>query len=136
MRRVLISLLMLFYLMLASALPGSFADEQARKPLCVLVFDETCKAWCTKVRPVMAELKQTYADRVEFAELDATQKVLADTKKRAKDLGILGWFTDDADYVPVVLIFDNRRNLIKELPGPKTKEDYSSNIDKAISHSK
>lgn len=136
MRRVLFSLLMLFYLMLGNALPASFADEQGRKPLCVLVFDETCKAWCTKVRPVMAELKQTYSDRVEFAELDATQKVLADTKKRAKDLGILGWFTDDADYVPVVLIFDNRRNLIKELPGPKTKEDYSSNIDKAISHSK
>jgi len=134
--RALITGLVLFYMFLANALPASFADDQLRRPLVVLVFDETCKAWCHKVRPVMAELKLSYAQRVEFAELDATQSVLADTKKRAKDLGILGWFTDDADYVPVVLIFDNRRNLIKELPGPKTKEDYSANIDKAINHSK
>jgi hypothetical protein len=117
-------------------LPDSFAEELARKPLCVLVFDDTCKVWCKKVRPVMEELKQSYGEKVEFAELDATPAVLADTKKRAKDLGVLNWFTDTADYVPAVLIFDNRRNLIKELPGPKTKEDYSSNIDKAISHSK
>ncbi len=134
--RAFISLLVLCFLTFVNAGPATFAEEQARKPLCVLVFDDTCKAWCKKVRPVMEELKQSYGEKVEFAELDATQAVLADTKKRAKDLGVLGWFTDTADYVPAVLIFDNRRNLIKELPGPKSKEDYSANIDKAISHSK
>jgi thiol-disulfide isomerase/thioredoxin len=102
------------------------------KPLVMLIFDQTCKVWCKQVRPIMKELQDEYRDRVGFAELDATESVLTDSKKKAKELGIGGYFSDAADYVPVVLIFTANRKLVKELPGPKTRKDYENVIDKAM----
>ena len=98
----------------------------------LLIFDQTCKVWCKQVRPVMKELEEQYRDRVGFVELDATESVLADTKKKAKEMGISGYFADAADYVPVVLVFTANRKLVKELPGPKSRKDYESVIQKAI----
>lgn len=106
------------------------------KPLVVLVFDQTCKAWCSQVRPVIKELQTEYGDRVTFAELDATDSVLAETKKQAKELGLLSWMTDVRDYVPLVAFFDNKRKVVNELLGPKTKKDYKENIEKALSRTK
>ena len=102
------------------------------KPLVTLIFDQTCKVWCKQVRPVMKELQEQYSGRVGFSELDATDSVLPETKKKAKELGIGGYFSDAADYVPVVLIFTAQRKLVKELPGPKTKEAYQAVIEKAM----
>lgn len=114
----------------ASASPQAKAAE---KPvLVVLVFDQTCKAWCEKVRPLMKELGQEFGEGVRFAELDATEAVLAETKKTAKDLGVLNIFKDVMDYVPVVLIFNRKQQLVKELTGPKSKDIYRNNIQKAL----
>lgn len=81
----------------------------------------------------MRELEQQYEGKVEFAELDSTASALEASKTKAKQLGVLGYFTDVGDYVPAVLVFSPRRKLIKELVGPKKKSDYKSNIDKALS---
>ncbi|HEY9759306.1 MAG TPA: hypothetical protein V6C97_29375 [Oculatellaceae cyanobacterium] len=111
-----------------SAESGDLKD----KPLVTLIFDQTCKVWCKQVRPIMKELQDEYHDKVGFAELDATEAVLVETRKKAKDLGISGYFSDAADYVPVVLIFTANRKLVKELPGPKTRKDYEAVIEKAM----
>ena len=114
--------------------PALAADEE-KKVLFVLVFDKTCHAWCDKVRPMVKDLQSEYTDRVEFAELDATANVLQETKKKAEALGVLKVFADVTDYVPIVLIFDSRRKLFKELPGPKPASEYKACLDKAIAKS-
>jgi hypothetical protein len=77
--------------------------------------------------------KHEYGDKVLFAQLDATQSVLPEAKKQAKQLGIMSFFADFEDYVPVVGFFSAHRKLIKELMGPKTKDEYKVSIDKAMS---
>jgi thioredoxin-related protein len=102
------------------------------KVLVLLVFDKTCKAWCEKVRPVMKEVQESYGPKVDVAELDSTQDVLEESKKKAKNLGVAKFFADVTDYVPIVLIFDAQRKLVKELPGPKPLQEYKACIDKAL----
>jgi thioredoxin-related protein len=125
-------------LLFCGALASNAADNAPapapNKVLVLLVFDKTCKVWCQRVRPVMKELKESYGTRVDVAELDSTQDVLEDSKKKAKELGVSKFFADVSDYVPIVLIFDAQRKLVKELPGPKPVEEYRASIDKALAH--
>jgi hypothetical protein len=124
-------------LLFCGALASNAADPTPvpappNKVLVLLVFDKTCKVWCQRVRPVMKELKESYGTKVDVAELDSTQDVLEESKKKARELGVSKFFADVTDYVPIVLIFDTQRKLVKELPGPKPAEEYKASIDKAL----
>jgi hypothetical protein len=125
--------LMIAILSVLSALAGAaWAGTAFDKPLVVLVYDQTCHAWCDKVRPVVGELKVQYGVRVDFAELDATQSVLSEAKKAAKQMGIEGYLGDFRDSIPLVAVFNARRSLIQELPGPKKISDYKKHIEAAL----
>ncbi len=104
-----------------------------RPVLVVLIFDESCKVWCQKVRPIMQELKGQYTNKIEVIELDASQPTLKQAETDAKSHGVYGFLRDSADWVPIVVIFSGRRKLLKELVGPKQKEVYVAAIDKALS---
>lgn len=113
--------------------PGLAADHAFEKPLFLMVFDKTCHAWCDKVRPMVKELQQEYSDRVDFAELDITQEVLPESKKTAKQLGVLKLIADFGDQVPSVAICArDRNNIIKEVAGPKPKEEYKNLVELAL----
>jgi thiol-disulfide isomerase/thioredoxin len=113
--------------------PGKTADEIFDKPLFLMVFDKTCHAWCDKVRPLVKELHQEYSDRIDFAELDITQEVLPESKKIAKQLGVLKLVPDFGDQVPSVAVCARERvHIIKELAGPKRLEDYKSLCELAL----
>lgn len=126
--RSVLSLASLALVFAAAAFAGATFD----KPLVVLVYDQTCHVWCDKVRPLVKDLKTEYGDRVTFAELDATQSVLGETKKAAKLIGIEGFLGDFRDSIPLVAIFSPRRSLIKELSGPKGITDYKKYIEAAL----
>jgi hypothetical protein len=125
-----------------SASVAALADTQVPvesadgKVLVVLLFDVKCKTWCSETRPRMRELQQIFGDKIAVAELDTTQSVLKETEKKAKELGILGKIADSIDYVPDVLIFDERRKLAKELTGPKETGVYQKVIEKLLSRNK
>jgi hypothetical protein len=125
----------LFWAFCGPITPGCLAAQSAvpAKAMVVLVFDRHCKIWCTQVRPIMKELEREYSTRVEFEELDATGSQMSSAETKAKKLGVLNVFHDVADYVPAVLVYTARHKLVKELIGPKSKIDYKSNIDKALS---
>jgi hypothetical protein len=80
----------------------------------------------------MKELHESYGEKVDVKELDSTLDVLEESKKQAKTLRVYKFFVDVTDYVPIVLIFDAQRKLVKELPGPKPAEEYKASIDKAL----
>lgn len=104
---------------------------EAGKVLVVMMFDEHCVLWCGKVRPIMKELAGEFGERVVIDEVDASKGKDKEAAEKCKQLGILSYFKD-VEAVPVVLIFDGKRRLVKELNGPKTKEFYKTAIEKAI----
>ncbi len=112
---------------------GIAADEVFDKPLFLMVFDKTCHAWCDKVRPIVKELQQEYADKMDFAELDITQEALPESKKIAKQLGVLKLVPDFGDQVPSVAVCARERiHIVKEISGPKPKSDYKNAIELAL----
>jgi thioredoxin-like negative regulator of GroEL len=103
------------------------------KPLLVMIFDQNCKTWCSQVRPIVADLRKSYSEQVEFAEIDVTQTVLKDAKKQAKELGIGNLLADTVSLVPLVLICGSKRSKdYKEFVGPKTKEVYEEWLKKYL----
>lgn len=106
-------------------------EQDSSKVLVVMMFDEHCVLWCGKVRPIMKELAGEFGERVVIDEVDASKGKDKEAADKCKQLGILSYFKD-VEAVPVVLIFDGKRKLVKELNGPKTKEFYKAAIEKAI----
>jgi thiol-disulfide isomerase/thioredoxin len=126
-------LLILFAAPDVVAEPNTTGTPPASKPvLVVLIFDEGCKTWCQKVRPMMGELKEMFGNQIEVAELDATQDKLKDAEAKAKSLGIAAFLRDSAEWVPIVGVFNPQRKLVKELVGPKGKDTYVSAVKKAL----
>jgi len=110
------------------------ADSQIfDKPLFLMVFDETCHAWCNKVRPIVKELSDQYGTQIDFAELDITTSVLNESKKQAKQLGVLPLLPDFGDQIPCCAVCAKKRtNILKELAGPKTKQEYEALVKLAL----
>ncbi len=107
-------------------------EESEAKVLMVLFFDENCHKWCSMVRPVVADLKKTYSDRVDFAEIDVTPAKLQEAKAEAKRLKIAGVLADVVDVVPEVAIFNKKRKLCKELVGPKPTNVYETELKNVL----
>lgn len=111
--------------------PKGSADNSQSKVLVVMMFDQHCTLWCGKVRPLMKELAEEFGQKVLIDEVDASRGKEKEAEDKCKQLGILGYFKD-IESVPVVLLFDGKRKLLKELNGPKSKEFYRSAIEKVI----
>ncbi len=99
--------------------------------LVVLIYDQHCKAWCTKVRPIMKELADEVGDSINVVEIDNSADAGKTGIKAAEDLGIIRYYKD-VDMVPVVMIFDSKKKLVHELSGPKTKETYKAAIQSSL----
>lgn len=112
------------------------ADSQIfDKPLFLMVFDDTCHAWCNQVRPIVKELNDQYGTQIDFAELDITASMLAESKKQAKQLGVLPLLPDFGDQIPCCAVCAKKRtNILKELSGPKTKQKYEELVKLALSN--
>jgi hypothetical protein len=111
---------------------SSQAIEPESKILMVLFFDQNCHAWCGAVRPIVAELKKTYSDQVDFVEIDVTQSRLKEAKEAAKELKISSYLSDVSDLVPEVAIFSAKRKICKELVGPKSSEVYENELKNVL----
>lgn len=109
---------------------NSVENSQSRV-LVVMMFDQHCTLWCGRVRPLMKELAEEFGQKVLIDEVDASRGKEKEAEEKCKQLGILGYYKD-IESVPVVLLFDGKRKLLKELNGPKSKEFYRSAIEKVI----
>lgn len=129
-----LTLVAVWILLLALAKPCGVMSSPSQAPavLVVLVFDEGCQIWCQKVRPIMNEIKAQYKTRVEFLELDTSDKARQVSETKAKLLGVSAFLHDSAEWVPVVGVFTRQHKLYKELVGPKGKQVYVSVIEKAL----
>lgn len=117
-------------------MPAGLAAEGQSEPkpgqvLVVMLYDQHCSLWCGKVRPIMKELAQDLGERVFVDEIDVSKGQEKSAEEKCKQLGILSYYKD-IESVPVVMVFDARRKLAKELNGPKSKELYRGAIEKVL----
>jgi thiol-disulfide isomerase/thioredoxin len=129
---LIVSILLVSCLIPEVALASETSVRDADKVLILMLFDENCKKWCPKVRPILSELKTQYGDRIAVHELDVTQSVLKTSSETAKELGVYPFLKGALDYVPLVGVFTKKRQLVKELSGLKTKETYNKFVEKAL----
>lgn len=129
---LIVSILIICCLLPEAALAADANVRDADKVLILMLFDENCKKWCPKVRPILAELKTQYGEKIAIHELDVTQAELKNSTETAKQLGVLPFLKGALDYVPLVGIFTRKRQLVKELSGLKTKETYDKFVEKAL----
>jgi hypothetical protein len=110
-------------------------SSTSAKPLVILLFDGDmagCESWNSQIRPLLKELKGEYTNQLNFTELNMAKSQLAETKKRAKELGVLRWIDGalgDKDYCPTVMFFDSTRRRAKLTVGPKSKDVYKRDIE-------
>jgi hypothetical protein len=108
------------------------AVEQAHRPLFVLIFDQNCKTWCAKVKPIVEALKPDFEKDIEFAQIDVTQSELKIAKQQAKALRMGGYLADTSELIPLVMIFDGSRKKFTEMVGVKEKGQYEAEIKKML----
>lgn len=116
----------------ASAEQSASYQNSIAKPdlLVVLVYDQDCHVTCTKVRPMMQKLVESYGQKVKLAELNTA--TVPESSKIAETLGVKKFFTESTDQAPIVGIFNSQGKRVKELQGFKEKEVYQSAIEKAL----
>lgn len=107
------------------------SEPKPGQVLVVMLYDQHCSLWCGKVRPIMKELAQDLGDRVFVDEIDVSKGQEKSAEEKCKQLGILSYYKD-IESVPVVMVFDGKRRLAKELNGPKSKELYRGAIEKVL----
>lgn len=116
---------------------GPTTDTPAQGTVQVIfMYDSHCTVSCQQVLPIVRELKKKYGDRVNFTELNTSPDAIKDAKKRAKELGVLSFMADYADYIPIVGVFNAKRKLCKDLVGPKTRDIYEAAIQKVLTEYK
>src|ERR1700733_11169222 len=97
------------------------AEESPEQALVVFVFDKSCKISCGRVRSMIRQLREEYAGRVRFIELDVSKDSLPESKKIADSLGIGSYLQESEDWYPAVAFFSANHRMVKELLGTRSK---------------
>lgn len=117
----------------ANAALAADAVVDGDRCLVLMLFDDKCKVFCKEVRPILAELKAEYGDRVAFHEIDFSEKIRKAAFETAKQLGVgSGAVGNMLDYIPVIAVYTPKRKLVKEVTGAKDKGSYVRFIESAL----
>ena len=132
MSKVITTLLLLMVLIFAGPASIAVEDTAGKKVTLVFVFDKSCRISCDMVRPLLAEIEQTYKDRLRVVELDISPDVKQKTEKKAEELGFKSFLADTSDWYPAVGIFNRSGKKVKELLGAQSKKKYVAAVEKAL----
>lgn len=105
------------------------------KVLVVMVYDGGCHIWCDEVRPIINGVTKEYGGKVELHEIDVQKSVLKESLGKADELGVKSFVQGALAWVPTVGVFDQKRKLVKSIPGVSKKDTYKRMIDKALKQS-
>jgi thiol-disulfide isomerase/thioredoxin len=116
---------------------GSPAAEPAAaasndKVLVVMVYDGGCHLWCDEVRPIINGVTKSYGGKVELHEIDVQKSALKESLGKANELGVKSFVEGALAWVPTVGVFDQKRKLVKSIPGVSKKDTYKRMIEKAL----
>ncbi|NJO28057.1 MAG: thioredoxin family protein [Richelia sp. SL_2_1] len=112
---------------------GPLAQELQGKPVLVDVFATWC-AGCKNIAPTLSELKQDYADKVNFVVLDVTdQAKVKETQAQAEKLGLSKFLEANKSKTSTVAIVDPATgNILTMFKNNPNKADYTKVLDTAL----
>lgn len=122
-------------LMLSCPVVAPAAESEAATNdtvLVVMVYDGGCHLWCDEVRPIISGVTKQYGGKVELHEIDVQKSVLKESLSKANELGVKSFVEGALAWVPTVGVFDQKRKLVKSIPGVSKKDTYKRMIDKAL----
>ncbi|WP_309732158.1 thioredoxin domain-containing protein [Chamaesiphon sp. OTE_75_metabat_556] len=117
----------------AASVGGPLAKKIQGKPVVVDVYASWCPA-CKNIAPTVAQLKQKYADKVEFVVLDVSDKsTTATAEARAKELGLGKFLTENKTQTGSLMIVDPAtRNILAQHRNNPDLMAYTKVLDAAI----
>lgn len=125
---------MVLALLIVAQLPA-YADEEKvfDKPLFLMAYDKTCKAWYGKMHPLVQQLRKEFSDKFDFGELDVTAEVSATTLKEAEQMGVAKHLPALQKETPCVIGYGRKRsNTVHKILGVKTEQTYRDMIAKML----
>jgi thiol-disulfide isomerase/thioredoxin len=88
---------------------------------------------CQKVSPIVGDLQKQYKGKVNFVDLDVTdRKDVVQSRKLASSMKLSSFFALYKDSFPCVGIFNSKAKCVKELFGANSKQTYVSSIDAVL----
>lgn len=134
--RIFLGLCAAVLLTLSAPVVTSAADGPPAAPsdkvLVIMVYDGGCHIWCDEVRPIINGVTKAYGDKVELHEIDVQKSVLKESLGKANELGVKSFVEGALAWVPTVGVFDQKRKLVKSIPGVSKKDTYKRMIEKAL----
>ncbi|MEA5574627.1 TlpA family protein disulfide reductase [Calothrix sp. UHCC 0171] len=112
---------------------GPLAQELQGKPVLVDVYATWC-AGCKNIAPTLSQLKQDYADKVNFVVLDVTDKAkVQETQAQAEKLGLSKFLEANKSKTSTVAIVDPATgNILTMFKNNPNKADYTKILDAAL----
>lgn len=112
---------------------GPLAEELQGKPVVVDVFATWC-AGCKNIESTLSELKEDYADTVNFVVLDVTDKgKVAETEALAESLGLSEFLEANKSKTSTVAIIDPASgDILAIYKNNPVKDDYTQVLETAL----
>ena len=112
---------------------NNLSPELQGKPMVIDIYASWCSA-CKNIAPTLSQLKQEYAQTVNFVVFDVTDKSAAKkSAARAKELGLEEFFTANKSKTGTVVIVDPATGDILAMEKNNTdKSTYTSILDAEI----
>src|SRR5271167_2098633 len=97
-------------LMLALAIPASFAAPPPdTRPYVLVVYADWCP-YCQQLKPALARINDRYRDKIHFVRFDiTTEETAAKSKQQAEKLGLADFYEKNHERTAVVIILNSSR---------------------------
>lgn len=118
---------------LASSPAGPLARQLQGKPVVVDVYASWCPA-CRNIAPTLAQLRQTYANRVHFVVFDVSDKAKAEASlANAQRLGLAGFLKTNRTQTGLVAIIDPATGrILSQQRNNADASAYTTVLNKAL----
>jgi thiol-disulfide isomerase/thioredoxin len=123
-------------LMLALAIPASFAAPPPdARPYVLVVYADWCPS-CQQLKPALARLNEEYRDKIRFVRFDiTTEETAAKSKAKAEKLGLSGYYEKNHERTSVVIILDSSRHEVFRTVNDYAVEHYETVLNQQLSAS-
>ncbi len=117
--------------MMGKKMDGQMMMDKA-KPTVAVIRADWCPA-CQKLEPTFKELMEQYKDRLNFVVLDVTtDEKVAESAKRAEELGIGKFFEANKKKTSTVVVFGEKNKVSFKTAHNYDREAYVKAFDDAI----
>jgi thiol-disulfide isomerase/thioredoxin len=112
------------------------ANSDNGKPMVTFITAEGCET-CTKIKPIIEELKQNYSKELDFITFDiSSRRTLEEAKTSAQENKITKFFDENKTIAPFIGFLCPNGKIEKSFIGETEKSIYVKALDEFLSGQK